>query len=347
MQVGLLLNHNNKLCYYSEKFKEILEKNNIPFELVDPNSQYLINDIKNYSHLLFRHTLGDSDKFIYETIFHIAHNVYNVKCSPNYESFWPWDDKFKEFYLLKSHNFPVIDSNIFWNSSHALTFLNQAVYPLVVKLPKGASSENVVIVKSNNEARKIINQVFNKGVRSGGLNTKSNLSSFSNLGARKYGKLLLKTQLQRLGLLKYNPDRWQIHKDSILFQKFLPNNPYDIRVTVIGERAFGFRRIVRKDDFRASGSGNIDFDPGNVDKQCVEIALEVSQKMNFTSMAYDFLYDTDKKPYISEICYAFVDWAIHDCPGFWDEKLIWHESKNWPQYYQLMDFLQMEDLKPI
>ncbi len=347
MKVGLLLNHNNELVYYSEKYREILEKNSILFDLIDPNSQNLLNDIKDCTHLLFRHTLVETDKSIYETLFHVAHNVYNIKCYPNYESFWPHDDKIKEFYLLKSHGFPVIDSHIYWDYEHAISYLNKAVLPLVIKLPKGAASRNVVIAQSYNEAKKIIHQVFHKGVRSGGLNTKSNLSSFSNIGALKYGKLFLKSQLQKIGLKQYNPDQWQIHKNSILFQRFLPDNPFDTRITVIGEKAFGFRRMVRKDDFRASGSGDFDYDQNNIDKRCVEIAFEVSRKLNFTTMTYDFLYDTDKKPYIGEISYCFVDWVFYGSNGFWDENLNWHESKNWPQYFQLIDFLQMDDLKPI
>ncbi len=347
MKVGLLLNHNNQLNYYSEKYREILEKNSILFDLIDPNSQNLLSDIKDCTHLLFRHTLVETDKSIYETLFHIAHNVYNIKCYPNYESFWPHDDKIKEFYLLKSHGFPVIDSHIYWDYEHAISYLNKADLPLVIKLPKGAASRNVVIAQSYNEAKKIIHQVFHKGVRSGGLNTKSNLSSFSNIGALKYGKLFLKSQLQKIGLKQYNPDQWQIHKNSILFQRFLRDNPFDTRITVIGEKAFGFRRMVRKDDFRASGSGDFDYDQNNIDRRCVEIAFEVSRKLNFTTMTYDFLYDTDKKPYIGEISYCFVDWVFYGSNGFWDENLNWHESKNWPQYFQLTDFLQMDDLKPI
>ena len=44
-------------------------------------------------------------------------------------------------------------------------------------------------------------------------------------------------------------------KDYVYFQKFLPNNKYDIRIVVIGDRAFGFIRYNRENDFRASGSG--------------------------------------------------------------------------------------------
>lgn len=349
MEIALLLNSNNRLSSYSEKFKEILIKNNIPYKLIDPNSNTLLDDIKGCTHLLFRHTMGDTDGLIYETIANIAQNIYHIKCDPNFETYWPYENKIKEFYLLKSHDFPIINSDIFWNYAQADAFINKAQFPIVAKLPKGAGSSNVVIVNSLKDGKKIINQVFNRGVKTGGLNNNSSLTSLSNMGIFKYSKALLRSQLINIGLLKYKTDypMWQIQKDSILFQKYLPNNSFDTRVTVIGKRAFAFRRFVRKNDFRASGSGNFNMDPDKIDIRCIEIAFSISKKLNFSTMAYDFLYDEDKKPYVNEISYCFIDLAVKNCPGYWDESLTFHQGHNWPQYYQLTDFLHNKVLKTI
>ena len=349
MEVGLLLNSNNRLCSYSEKFKEILIKNNIPFILIDPNSPSLLDEIKRCSHLLFRHSQGDTDILIYEAIFNIAFNKYNIKCFPNYETYWQYENKIKEYYLLKSNDFPIIDSYVFWNYDQAYTFLEKTQFPVVAKLPKGAGSSNVVIVNSIVDGKKIIDQVFNEGVRTHGLNSRSNLGSLSKMGVFKFGKALLKSNLINIGILpnKLDYPEWQIQKDSILFQKFLPNNSFDTRVTVIGNRALAFRRFVRKNDFRASGSGNFSFDPGEIDTRCLEIAFSISKKLNFKTMAYDFIYDQDRKPFINEISYCFIDWVVKNCPGYWDELLIWHDGQNWPQHYQLSDFLEVNDLETI
>src|SRR5574340_29644 len=150
MRIGLLLNSDNKLCSYSETFMEIIIRNNLPFVLIDPNSDFLLDEIKTCSHLLFRHSQGDTDKLIYDSIFNIAQNTFHIKCWPNFETFWPYEDKIREFYLLKSHGFPIIDSHIFWNYSQAESFIEKARFPIVAKLPKGAGSSNVVIVNSTN-----------------------------------------------------------------------------------------------------------------------------------------------------------------------------------------------------
>ncbi len=127
----------------------------------------------------------------------------------------------------------------------------------------------------------------------------------------------------------------------------MPDNNYDTRMTVIGKRGFAFRRFVKKNDFRASGSGNFDTNPKHIDLKCLEIAFEISRKLNFVTMAYDFIYDVDKRPYINEITYCFVDTAVQNCTGYWDEDLKWYKLQEWPQYYQLSDFISTKDLKHV
>jgi len=344
MEIGLLLNSDNKHHFYSEKYKEILLKNNIPVKSLSPDSAEILEDLHRCSHLLFRHTQGDTDLLIYESLFNIAHNIFHIKCFPNFETFWPYENKVKEYYLLKSMDFPVIDSNVFWNYDHADNFLKNTNFPVVAKLPKGAGSSNVVIVSSINDGRRIIRQVFNKGVKPHGLKSRSNLASFSKSGIYKFGRTFLRSKLINMGLLDDKTDypEWQTQKDSILFQKYLANNSFDTRVTVIGTRAFAFRRFVRKNDFRASGSGNFNSEPDKIDSRCLEIAFSISNKLHFDTMAYDFIYDEEMKPRISEISYCFVDWIVQGCPGFWDEKLNWHPGHFWPQKCQLEDFLETE-----
>ena len=349
MRIGLLLNSNNKLNSYAEKYKDILDLNNIQYCLIDSNSPTIIEDIRACSHILFRHSQGDTDMLIYETIFHIAHNVLDVKCYPNYETYWPYENKVKEYYLLKSNGFPIIDSNPFWNYHHAFEYLRSAQYPLVAKLPKGAGSKNVVIVNSANEGEAIIKQVFRNGVKPHALRSKSNLASLSKAGVMFYSRAKLKSMLKSIGLLtdKREFPEWQIQKDSILFQTFMPDNKFDTRVTIIGDRALAFRRFVREDDFRASGSGSFDLSPEAIDQRCIEIAFGISKRLNFDTMAYDFIYDRDHRPVINEISYCFVDWVVEKCPGFWDDTLTWHEGHYWPQYFQVSDFLKLTNMKQI
>lgn len=139
--------------------------------------------------------------------------------------------------------------------------------------------------------------------------------------------------------------QWHREKNCVLFQKFLPNNEYDTRVTIIGNRAFAFRRFNRKNDFRSSGSGLIDYELNKVDIVFIQLAFNISMKLCFQSMAYDFLWDENHNPALCEISYTYVDEAVYKCPGYWDVDLNWHEGNFWPQYFHLVDLLHMPELK--
>ena len=62
-------------------------------------------------------------------------------------------------------------------------------------------------------------------------------------------------------------------------------------------------------------------------------------------MAYDFLFDENNNPQFCEISYTYSDTAIFNCPGYWDSNINWHEGHYWPQYFQLMDALNLHDLR--
>ena len=137
----------------------------------------------------------------------------------------------------------------------------------------------------------------------------------------------------------------QSHSNYVLFQEFLPNNVVDTRIHIFGNRAFGDVRFVRRKDFRASGSGKYTTDTEKIDRRCIKIAFEISKKCGFQSMAFDFLFDENNQPLISEMSYTQPDWGVWVYPGYWDDEMNWHEGHYWPQYLILKDMLNLQDLK--
>jgi len=93
----------------------------------------------------------------------------------------------------------------------------------------------------------------------------------------------------------------------------VPGNDSDLRVIVIGGRAFAVKRFVRENDFRASGSGAIEFRREALDERCVVLAFEVNRKLGAQSEAYHFVYDEAGNPLIVEICCGFSvePWRIN------------------------------------
>ena len=115
-------------------------------------------------------------------------------------------------------------------------------------------------------------------------------------------------------------------KGYVYFQDFIPGNSFVIRVCVVGGRAFALKRMTRKGDFRASGSGNIVYDKKQIDERCVKIAFEVNEKLKTQSIAYDFVFDTDNQPLIVEVSYAYAVKAYDLCEGYWTKDMRWHEG---------------------
>ncbi len=98
------------------------------------------------------------------------------------------------------------------------------------------------------------------------------------------------------------------HRNYVYFQRFLSDNEYDTRVWIIGNRAYAFKRFVRKNDFCASGSNIFDMNRESLDREMIEIAFEISEKLHFQSMNYDFIYDENQNPVLAEISYASGDY---------------------------------------
>ncbi len=101
------------------------------------------------------------------------------------------------------------------------------------------------------------------------------------------------------------------------------------------------KSLVSAIDFRASGSGNADWSQKDIDNRCIKLAIETSKRNGFLCMSYDFLFDEQGNPLISEMSYTSPDWSVWSCPGYWDQNLGWHEGHLWPEYCILSDLLSL------
>ncbi|MFD2514339.1 hypothetical protein ACFSRY_10715 [Pontibacter locisalis] len=343
MEVGIHKDRYGKIDPFCLKYEVILSYNSIKSSWIDINDNTFWNDIKRIKIFIYRWIQWDDHHQIAKDIMPIIENNFDIKCFPDLATSWHYDDKVKQFFLLSAFKYPFIKCWIFYDRRKALEWVEKTSYPKVFKLKGGASSQNVLLVNDKNVAKRIIDKMFGEGINPNNL-------YISGSTKQKDFKLINFIKHQGANLLrKYRGEDaepyWQINKNYILFQEFLPNNKFDTRITVIGNRAFGFRRFVRKNDFRASGSGLIDNNPKLIDLRCVELALKISKEMKFQSMAYDFLYDENNNPMICEISYTYVDKAVYNCPGYWDDSLNFHEGHYWPQYLHLVDLLGDESLR--
>jgi len=343
MLIGI---HAGKLGRFPKTFQvyeKILKYNNIDYIRLDINEPDFWEKVKGLDLFIFNFENTTDQKELAKTIIPVIQNQLNVTCFPDVTTAWSYDDKIKEFYLLKEAGFPVIESFIFWNKDHALRWAQQAKYPMVFKLKAGSQSDNVILVKGKSFARRIIKRMFGRGVNPNKI--AFNLSKTIKDLTIKNIVLNIAIKLYRFykGIDRY--PLWDKQKNYVIFQEFQPGNTYDTRITVIGDKAFGFVRYNRKNDFRASGSGKKEYDPSKIDKKSLEIAFQISEHFKYQSMAYDFLYNDQNEPVVCEISYTYPSKGIYNAPGYWDRNLEWHVGHYWPQYLYLKDILNLQKLR--
>ena len=345
MRVGIydLKDPNGKDLAVQKVYEKILAHNGIPSVRLRVEQPDFWEQVQGLSLFIMRFKQHNSDLQQACDLMPIIEQKHDVKCYPNLNTGWHFDDKVRQYHLLHSLGFPMTECWVFYDKKAALEWVEQATFPAVFKLRGGAGSQNVVLVKNRQQARRLVKRMFGRGIYP---------ERFLSAGAVRFKHFSLYRELHHLGGNFYRWGKgfdtspfWQVHKNYVLFQKFLPGNAWDTRVTVIGDRAFAFRRMVRDNDFRASGSGRIDYDTTKIDLRCLEIAFAVSQKMGFQSMAYDFLMNENQEPEFCEVSYTYLSSAVHNCPGYWDPDLNWQEGHYWPEHLHLTDALGLHDLK--
>jgi len=344
MLVGIyeLKDPNGRDLAVQQAYEKILAYNGIPSVRLRAERKDFWEQVSGLSLFIMRFQQVNSDLLQARDILPIVESAYGVPCYPNMATAWHYDDKVKQYFLLRANGFPITESWVFYDKKSAFEWAETTTYPVVFKLRGGAGSMNVVLVNSPGRAKQLIKRMFGPGILP---------EKFRDSGSVRFTHFSLTRELKHtignfyrwskgLDISPY----WEVHKNYALFQKFLPNNSCDTRITIIGKRAFAFRRLVRDNDFRASGSGKIDYSPEKIDIRCVELAFEVSLKMDFQSMAYDFLINKEGTPEICEISYTYVSQAIYNCPGYWDPDLKWHPGNYWPEHLHLVDSLRRPDL---
>lgn len=324
---------------FSERWIQYCIENNIPFKIVNCYQNNIVEQLKECDGLLWHWAHTDYKAMLFAKQFSLALEKLGVKTFPDVNSGWHFDDKVGQKYLLEAMKCPLVKSYVFYSKKEAIKWLEKAQFPKVFKLRGGAGSINVRLVQKKSEARNLIIKAFGKGFLH--VNRAKRLKDrFYNWRKQKnwktikgvfsgFVRMIFPTEIERFSGKE---------KGYIYFQDFIPNNEFDTRLVVIGNRCFGARRFCRKGDFRASGSGISDFAPLLINTNSVRVAFQIADKLNLQSVAFDFVLDKEE-PKIVEISYCFPMEVADLCPGFWDKNLEWHTEKINAPYFMIEDFI--------
>lgn len=325
---------------------EFLEQEGVSVSRVNLPGRLAYGEIADCQGLMWHLPMAPSVLQAAEPVLSPVEFVLGKKVFPNYATRWHFENKHAQKYLFEALGVATPATVCLWDREEARDWIEtEAEFPLVYKRARGAGSKSVYLVRGKKQALRVVDQAFSpRGVwHQRGYHAVSGKPLRKKLGSI-CGNLVLRildgfTHILS-GSMPHLPKRfWMPEKDAVLFQEFLPGNPHDTRITVIGDRAFGFRRWNRPKDFRASGGGSLDHDVKGIDGEMVSTAFRISEKGGFQSMAYDFLRTSEGKPVVCEMSFGYQDTAVFQCPGHWDSRLNWKAGNMWPQEAHVKDFL--------
>lgn len=322
---------------FSDKWIEYCNKNAVPYKLVNCYHNDIIQQLDDCVALMWHFHHASPKDFLFAKQLLFSVQFAGKKVFPDFNSMWHFDDKVGQKYLLESIGAPLVNSFVFYSKNEALEWCSNTNYPKVFKLRSGAGSANVQLIKSSAEATAIIHKAFGKGFKNDSLVPLSDLYNKYRHG-RVSAKMLFRGLLRTFIPTPFAKVNGR-EKGYVYFQDFVPDNVFDIRIIVIGDKAFGIKRMARENDFRASGSGNILYERENFDEQTIQLAFDISKKLKSQCVAFDFIY-VDNTPLLIEVSYGFNVQVYEPCTGYWDEQLNWYPGAFNPYGWMVEQVLQ-------
>lgn len=323
---------------FSDRWIDYCKQNNIDYVLVNVFDNDIINQVLECDALMWHHhhAIFEDTLIAKNVMFALEHA--GIKVFPNFNTAWHFDDKVAQKYLLEAINAPLVPSYVFYSKKEALKWATQTTFPKVFKLKGGAGASNVKLLRNHSQCITHINKAFGRGFsqfnRLGYLN-----DSFKKFRKNKDFRILLKGVYRAVIPTKFA--RLASKERGYFYcQEFIPNNLFDIRVIVIDEKAFAVKRFVRKNDFRASGSGILAYDIEQIPIECVKISLDVAEKLNLQCVGFDFVLDENNRPLIVEMGYGFSVKAYDHCEGYWNRDLSFVRRSFNPQHWMVASLIK-------
>lgn len=314
----------HKSTGFAERWIAYCKKNNIPYKLVNAYDSDIVSQLADCDGFMWHHSHQNYKDVLFAKQLLYSLQIVGKKVFPDFSTGWHFDDKVGQKYLLEAIGAPLVPSYAFYTKKEAMEWIDKTDFPKVFKLRGGAGSSNVKLARTKSQAKKFVNKAFGRGF--------TQFDRFSHFKERyskwRQGKDTFIGVCKGFARFFIPTEFAKMHhkeKGYVYFQDFIPNNSFDIRIVVVGEKAMAEKRFVRKNDFRASGSGEFSYDNINID--AIKIAFDVAEKLKLQSVAFDFIFDNNN-PLIVEMSYGFGMKGISLAPGYWDKELNWHAGEN-------------------
>lgn len=295
----------------------------LSYNIIDLDSNNYQEEIKKFDVILWNPGyMGLRLSSHYKEKVYFAEKILGKLFFPCFDTIWHFESKVAQNLLFENQMTPTPKTYVTYDYQNALEIIKKIEYPIVLKRSDGASSENVRLIENCKSLVNYSQRVFCDHLWSGYRKNHSKFNLLINNFSKRWFWSFIISQFIK------SDDGMGV----LYLQEFIPNNYADLRITIIGNKyAFAFWRNNRPGDFRASGSGQIDYKreiPFNILRYCQNI----NQTLNFDTMAYDILFRGENF-IINEMSYNYIDKAIFNAPGYYilGQEIEFINGNTWPQ----------------
>ncbi len=161
-------------------------------------------------------------------------------------------------------------------------------YPFVLKKLTGALSSGVQLLKNKEELQRFQQETKKKSLKEKAayqLNKRNSFKKDSNLSPNAR-------------LLEHNFEDFFSKRIPVVVQEFVPGLECDYKVLVFGDKYFVVKRGIRENDFRASGSGKLQWEIPPI--EVLDYAKVMMHIFSVPFISLDIGIDKQKKCYLFE-----------------------------------------------
>lgn len=251
-----------------------------------------------------------------------------LKVFPDFNDAWHFDDKVAEMYALQAVGAPIPKSQVYYRMSD----LKQAVedgkveYPIVAKLRTGSGSHNVKLIRNKAQLLRYARRMFGRGfdpapslIYKASSNIRSSHNKATFMAKLKRVPEFLRT---RRGAKQFPNE-----KGYVYLQEFIPNDGFDMKIVVVGDKLSGLHRPTRTHDFRASGGGEVLYNKELFTENIIKSAFATADALGVQCVGFDYVVDKRTgEGKIVEMSYGFSHTAVMGLGGWFDRNCNWHEG---------------------
>lgn len=250
--------------------------------------------------------------------------IVSKKCTivPSYETLLAHENKGFQQLLRNEKHFGDLEGNYSFDFDDL-----SSEFPYVYKQVTGAGSSGVSLIKDETNLKSVKKDDFK-------LTLKRKVINY----ARK-----IKLSTEDFSIYNYRNKGFNLY----VTQEFIEGLSYDYKVLVFGNRYYILKRNVKKNDFRASGSGDFSFE--DAPEILLSYAKNIYNTLDLPYASLDLAISNDKCKLIEYQGLNFGPYTLLESPGYYldngDDWSYVKDSSNLEENYSLALSFYIDNLK--